>query len=258
MNTLGLYDKLFLILNQQLEQQKLLVKRGAIVDASVIQSSTRPRKVIKVQVQDRKEADIENSSTATESKPSNNTDSKEKNNVKKKKDEENPETTNPIEYSKDPDATWIVKGKKLTYGYKCHMAVDMHRGFIVGGHVTPANISDMNQLEAVLDESNLPAGIPILADKGYCSKKNRTLVNTKGFTDFIMYKKTRSTTLTPLERITNKLISKYRFKVEQGFGTLKRRFSFSRMRYIGLEKSHGDFMLKAMGFNILKAVRMVT
>jgi len=242
LNDLNLFERLFLIINNQLEKQKLLIKKGGIVDASVISSSRRPRKIIKTETVDRQEPDLEENA--------------KENPQVEETEEEKQEASNPIEYSSDTDAKWIVKGKKCYYGYKCHMSVDVNNGFILGGHITPANVSDMNQLDKVLESSNLPKGSPVFADKGYSSKKNRNLITDKGLTDFIMYKKSRNKQLTEIEKSLNKLISKYRYKVEQGFGTLKRRFNFSRMRYLGLQKCQGEFLLKAMCFNILKAVKL--
>jgi IS5 family transposase len=37
--------------------------------------------------------------------------------------------------------------------------------------------------------------------------------------------------------------------VEQGFGTLKRRYRFDRARYLGLIKTEMEFHLNAMAFN---------
>lgn len=52
----------------------------------------------------------------------------------------------------------------------------------------------------------------------------------------------------------NTLVSKVRFKVEQAFGTIKRRFKFRRASYFGTEKVLGQCTLKAIAFNLLKAV----
>jgi transposase, IS5 family len=45
---LGIYEKLFAEINRQIESHGLLVKEGAIVDATIVESSRRPRKVIEV------------------------------------------------------------------------------------------------------------------------------------------------------------------------------------------------------------------
>ncbi len=263
LNKLNLYDRLFLLINEQLEKQGLLVKQGVVVDASVIKSATRPRKVIRVQVKDREEPDIankcDNECEAENGSPSPDTssNSKEKNIQSSKDKDKSLKEEFSIEYSVDSDAKWIVKGKKAIYGYKSHISVDATNGFILGGHITPANVSDMNQLEAILDESALPTDIPVFADKGYSSNKNKRLIEEKGYLDFIMRKKPKNKDLTKVAKSFNKFISKCRYKVEQAFGTLKRRYNFTRMRYIGLDKCNADFKLKAICFNISKAVRMV-
>ena len=48
-----------------------------------------------------------------------------------------------------------------------------------------------------------------------------------------------------------------RFRVEQCFGTLKRKFYFSRSSYMGLDKTWGQFIAKAIAFNLKKALRQV-
>ena len=52
-------------------------------------------------------------------------------------------------------------------------------------------------------------------------------------------------------------VSKDRFRVEQSFGTLKRRFNFSRASYRTTIKVQAQFTLKAMCLNLLKAVNKV-
>ena len=98
-------------LNHQLERRGLLVREGAIVDASVVSSSRRPFKVIDVLPEDREEDDAEASEVT-------------------------------VSYSDDADAAWLRKGNRAYYGYKIHAATDSRDGFLLGGHVTPANRSD--------------------------------------------------------------------------------------------------------------------
>jgi len=45
-------------------------------------------------------------------------------------------------------------------------------------------------------------------------------------------------------------------KVEQAFGTMKRRFKFTRASYFGNEKVLGQCILKAIAFNLLKAINI--
>ena len=224
---LGLYEKLFEEIMKQLESKGLLVKEsnGAIVDATIIESSRRPRKVMEIMPEDRKEEKTDIPSTVT--------------------------------YSDDTDATWIKKGKRPYYGYKAHVSVDAKDGYVIGGHVTPANVADTTELERLVDASNLPQNSFVLADKGYASEKNRTILKEKGYTDGIMDRAARNKPLTVVQRIINRLISSVRYKVERSIGTLKRGYHFSRMRYKGLKKGNMEFLLNATAFNMKKAAAMV-
>ncbi|MCX5815170.1 MAG: IS5 family transposase [Proteobacteria bacterium] len=220
---LNLYEKLFDDINTQIESRGLIVKKGMIVDATIIESSRRPRKVINIMPEDRKEEETDMSSAIT--------------------------------YSDDSDAAWIKKGNRPYYGYKGHISVDAEEGFITGGHITPANISDTTEFEKLVNGS--PKGSVILADKGYASEKNRTVLANKKLKDGIMYKAARNKPLTHTQRIINRFISSVRYKVEQSIGTLKRGYHFFRMRYIGLKKGNMEFLLNAMAFNLKKAAAMI-
>ena len=223
----GLYKKLLSRINDQLEKMGILVKTGAIVDATLVTSARRPRKVIDVMPEDRKEEDAPD-------KPD-----------------------HQVSYSDDVEAAWVMKGKKPHYGYKVHMATDAIGGFILGGHATPANRADTVELERVLEELTLPSEAVVLADKGYCSRGNREMLKRRGFHDGIMEKAARKRPLGKESKGRNRLISRLRYIVEQGFGTLKRRYSFDRARYLGQTKTEMEFHLNAMAFNIKKAVGML-
>jgi len=222
-NTLKrLLDKL----NHQLERRGLLVREGAIVDASVVSSARRPLKVLDVLPEDREE----DSGDA-------------------------PDVT--ISYSADADAAWLRKGNRSYYGYKIHAATDSRDGFVLGGHATPANRSDTEEFVAVLDEIDVKAGGSVFADKGYSSHLNRYVLQVRGLADGIMYKAARNRELTPSEKSANRLVSSVRSKVERAFGTLKRGYGFFRSRYLGLAKVELEFLLNAMAFNLKKAVLKV-
>lgn len=225
---LDIYETLFTEINRQLAVKGLLVKEssGAIVDATIIESSRRPRKVMEIIPEDRKE--------------------------------EETETPPVITYSDDTDARWIQKGKKPYYGYKAHVSVDGKDGYIIGGHITPANTADTTELAELVNQLDLPHGSIVLADKGYASEKNRTILKEKNLTDGIMHKAVRNRPLTPIQTIINRLISSVRYKIEQSIGTLKRGYHFVRMRYLGLQKATMEFLLNAMAFNLKKAAARIS
>ena len=222
----GLDEKLFDMLGRQLQDHDLIVKRGVIVDASIIESSRRPRKtqtIEKLEGADGEETDYEVNTT----------------------------------YSDDLDAKWTIKAKKPYYGYKLHMSTDAERGFILGGHVTPANRADNRELMEVVKESKTPEGSMVMADKGYASTDNRCDLEENHITDGIMYKAARGRKLTAPEKLMNRVISGLRGKVERAFGTLKKDYGFSRTRYLGCAKVKLEFLLSAMAFNLKKAALMV-
>jgi len=220
---LGLEEILFKEINLQLEDLGLKVKNceGAVLDATIIESAARPKKQIEIQ-QDRKE---EKASKKME-----------------------------ISESKDPDSKWLKKGKKYYFGYKSFVAVDREKGFISKVHITPANISEVSQFPEIINGLKTKR---IYTDKGYTSSDNRKLIKEKKLKDGIMHKKTRGKNLTVWQKLKNKLISKKRYIVEQCFGTLKRRFKFRRASYIGIVKVKAQMYLKAICFNLLKAVKMI-
>jgi len=219
-------QKLFREINRQLEKIGLKVKEcsGAVVDATVIESSSRPNKVVKSMSNDREE-------DACDDAPK-----------------------NEIEYSKDPDATWLKKGKRYHFGYKAFVTTDSDDGYIENVHLTPANESEMGNLGNALGDVEPER---VYADKGYASKKNREYLKSRGIKDGILSKGARNRPLTAWEKRRNKLLSKVRFIVEQAFGTLKRRFNAGRARYLGLKKVTAEFRFKAICFNLLKAVNKV-
>ncbi len=174
------------------------------------------------------------------------------------RNEEKSEISAPvITYSDDTDANWIKKGNRAYYGYKGHISVDAKEGFILGGHITPASTADTTELERIINESGIPEGSFVLADKGYASDKNRSILADKGLIDGIMHRTYRNKPINTAQQIINRLISSLRYKVEQTIGTLKRGYQFLRMRYKGLKKGNMEFLLNAMAFNLKKAAAMI-
>ncbi|WP_207064100.1 transposase [Motiliproteus sp. SC1-56] len=157
--------------------------------------------------------------------------------------------------SADPDARWLKKGSRYFFGYKGFVTVEEKHGFIRGLHVTPANRAEVKELENAVRNAGTVKGL--YADKGYASKANRAWLNEQGITDGIMYNGSAAKPLDAIEKLTNRIISQVRWKVEQCFGTLKRRFGFSRSRYRTVERVESELYWKSICFNLLKAQRLL-
>lgn len=186
----GAYEKLFKKINDQLESKNIIVKSGAIVDASVIDTPLRLKgKTIHKATEDRKDnQEIE---------------------VKKEYAE-----------SVDKEGGWLKKRGKFHFGYKKHHVTD-EEGLVLGVVTTKASVNEITNLEEVIDSADLPEGIAFKADKGYQSKKNNDLLKKKKLKNHILKKAKKNKPLTKWERKFNKLIGKTRFKVERTLSSKK-------------------------------------
>ena len=156
--------------------------------------------------------------------------------------------------SKDEDAKWTIKNGHWHLGYKLHMRTN-EEGFVEQVDVTPANAADVNHLESVLDD--VPMNTVVYADKGYDSKYNRELLRERGLRDGIMRKSHRGCALSREDIERNKVLSKIRYRVEQSFAILHRKFHCKRASYFGLAKVKGQMQLKVMCLNLLKAANKI-
>lgn len=217
------FETLFSSINSQLEAHNIIVKKGVIVDASVVDTPLRPKGKANHKVtQDRAEETIE---------------------VKKDYAD-----------SVDKDGTWLKKRGKYHFGYKKHHVTDQE-GMVLGVLTTTASKNEISNLEDVLDTVTvaLPKGIPLKADKGYQSKKNEKLLKQRNLKNHILKKAVRNKPLTKWEKRFNKLIGKTRFKVERTFGGIKLWFKGGIARYRGIEKMHTQNLMEAMCYNLYRS-----
>jgi IS5 family transposase len=220
-------QKLLEMLNHQFETSGLLIKTGAIIDASVVASSRRPRKKINLLPEDRNEG-------------------------------ETPELgpKHQIEFSADTEANWIKKLGKTIYGYKAHVMMDASHGFYLGGHTTAANRFDGKKLGGLIEAIPLKEQTIIYADKAYWSAENKELLQAQDLADGLMKKAVRGKPLNEADQARNRLISSHRYKIERGFGTLKREYGLARARYLGAKKLNFEWAFSGLCFNVKKAVNL--
>lgn len=209
-------DSLLSMINKSLEAHELKLVNGKYVssDATLIQSSRRPKKVL----------------------------------------EENPaDKSIEVTYSDDKEATWLKKGDRLVYGYSASVITDK-AGLVETVVTFPANRSEMTRLEEVLEEANLKEGQVLLYDKGIDSQANKNLLKARGIKDGIMRKKPKGGSLSYWASLRNRLIGRRRFVVERTFGTLKRTYGLHRARYLGLNKVNAEVKIKSIAYNIKRGL----
>jgi len=223
--------QIFKAINQMFVEHGIIVKvaETAIVDATIITAAARPTNLIELEPEQEAEAEV----------------------VQAAESEVTQLEAVKVRQSADCDARWLKKGKQYFFGYRMH-AVSDEVGFVHAMHLTPANVAEVTQLEQALGSLRPKR---LFADKGYASKANRMILKNKGIKNGICYKASSYRALSRWQHRFNSLVCRSRWRIEQVFGTIKRRFQFTRARYMGLEKVEFEAFFKLMAYNSLKAIR---
>ncbi|EFU29717.1 IS5 family transposase [Segatella buccae] len=227
-----LYDAVLGKINRQLEEKGVIVKRGAIVDASITDTPRRPR--------GRKEYEV----------------------VEDRHEEDGRETSQEamlkevVKSNVDAEARWVKKMGKLHFSYKRHTVTD-ENGLVLAEETTAANESDIKYLETPLKKADLPQGTPVYADKGYDSAENRKTLGKMKLKSRIMHKGTMGKKVTKRQQRVNVAISKIRYKFERTFGSICRWFLGGVARYVGLSKTHAQHTMEAMAYSLYRALGII-
>jgi transposase, IS5 family len=153
---------------------------------------------------------------------------------------------------KDLDASWTVKHGKHYYGYKNHIKADNKSKLIDEFEVTPANISDNQILEELLDETD--CGQPIWADTAYYSEGIKKILKRKKIGCRINKRGARYVSLSPKQREANRIKSRIRVRVEHIFASMRNRVNGLRVRCIGLSRSTADITLQNLAYNMTRVI----
>ncbi len=149
----------------------------------------------------------------------------------------------------DEEAGFAQRRGKSFYGYKAHVGVDTS-GLVRKALLTPANIHDSTPADQLIcgDEGM------VIADKGYHSKKRRALLAKLGIKDGVMRRAGRGHPLSAKDRQRNRRLAPLRSGVERIFGTLKRTYGWTRVRYRGLAKNANHLFLLCTALNLRRAL----
>ena len=150
----------------------------------------------------------------------------------------------------DPDAAFAKQGDKTVYGYKAHVAVDRGSGLIRRAVLTPANVHDTGPADGLVmgDER------AVYADKAYATHARRRALKARGIKDRIMHRPNKHHPQLPYwQARRNALIRPIRAAIERTFGTWKRGYGYTRVRYFSLAANAIELQLKAIAFNLRRA-----
>ena len=156
---------------------------------------------------------------------------------------------------RDPDADWTYSGRgsRTHFGYKAHVGVDAGTGLVRKAELTSAKVYESEVAD------NLVSGDEgaVYADRAYESKRRRRWLRSMGINDRIMHRSHKHQSELPhWQKRRNELIDPRRKLVEKVFGTLKRSYGYSRVRYRGLERNAVEMCFKLMAYNFRKALRL--
>ena len=248
--------------NAQLQGHGLMVKHahGAVIDATLITAAARPKREVTLEEQPT-DQHTPDEYAPTKPTPANSADHSTATATTAAADAAitNAKTLNysvETSVSVDPDATWLKKGSKSTFGFRSYFTVDNHDGYVRGVHTAPANQSEFNHFKAGLAAADFTPK-RTYADKGFASQANRSHLRDNQIKSAIMHRAVKNKPLSERQKNANKRISKTRYIVEQCFGTLKRMFKMGRASYMGTMKVNGQMLLKAMCMNLLKAANKI-
>jgi IS5 family transposase len=216
----GLAGRVFAEVNRQIDGHGLILRRGTLIDASLIEAAVKRPKPPE--------------DTGTPAPDQARAPSKL------------------VKSDLDPDAAWTKKGGKRYFGYKGHVGVDQGSGIIRTQEFTPANVNDTVPADDLVcgDEA------AVYADQAYDTKKRRAALKKRGIKDRLMHRPNKHHGLTRWQERRNHAIAKRRAPVEQIFARLKCLCGWTRVRYRGLARNAVHFALLCTALNLKRLVTL--
>lgn len=217
----GLTDAAFAEIERQLERRGLLVKKGTLIDASLVaaQAVVPPKPA----------------SPADPVAP------------------DAPPPSQLVKSETDPDAGWTRRGRRRFFGYKAHVGVDQGSGLIRRAELTSAAVNDTVMGDRLIagDER------AVYADKAYDAHARRAQLRQRGIKYRIQRRANKHhPTLSDRETRRNVLIGRVRGRVETVWAFMKRIWGYRRVRYFNLLRNRTQFLLLCIAYNFNRMLRL--
>jgi IS5 family transposase len=209
----GLAERAFALVTSQIEASGFVLKRGSLIDASLVRSAVNPP-----------EPPAGPLPPDADGRPASKL------------------VRNPL----DPDAAWTRKENKYFFGYKMHLAMDQDSRIVRRLSFTPANVNESAAADALIcgDEA------AVYADKAYDQNARRKRLKKLKIRDGIMRRANKWHLMNRWMIHRNAVISHRRAPVESMFALLKRNYGFARARYRGLIRNACAFQLAVIAINL--------
>ena len=215
----GLAERAFTLITMQIEKSGFVLKRGTLIDASLVRSAVNPPE------------------PPERSLPP---------------DGDGRAASKLVKSPHDPEAAWTRKENKYFFGYKMHVGMDQDSRIIRRLEFTPANVNDTVVADALIcgDEAT------VYADKAYDTHARRARLKAMGIRDGIMRRNGRWHQIGSWAVRRNAVLRHRRAPVEPLFALFKRVYGFARARYRGLMRNATAFRLAATAINLQRWARM--
>jgi IS5 family transposase len=218
----GIVEKLFDKFLAMLENEGFIANEGSIIDASFVEV---PRQRNKKDDNDK----IKNNETP--------------------EGWERKENKNKLSH-KDLDARWTKKNNQTYYGYKDHVKVDKKSKLVTKFDVTSASVHDSQKLDDLLDEKD--KGKELYADSAYVGQEE--ILSKNEVINRIHEKGYKSRPLTDGQKLSNKVKSKTRARVEHVFGFIENSMNGSSIKTIGIERAKVNIGMMNLTYNFFRYV----
>lgn len=214
----GVAERAFAEITRQIETSGFVLKRGTLIDASLIPAAVNPPPPPRDPLPP--DADGRPASRLVPS---------------------------PL----DPDAGWTKKEGKHFFGYKVHVGMDQGSRIIRRMLVTPANVNESGPADALIcgDEKAVYAD-KAFTNKAFTNKARRARLRANGARDGIMMRANRWHKASRWMIKRNAIIAHRRAPIESWFAHLKHVCGFARSRYRGLMRNTVALHLAATVMNL--------
>lgn len=218
----GMVEKLFAHLDRQLDKYGIIVHKGKIVDASIVEVPLQRNS--RDENEDLKEGKI-------------------------------PDWDENKLRQKDTDAKWTRKNNTNYFGYKNHIKADSKTKLITGYKATAANVND-NQVIGELLTRKEDGGQCLWADSAYSSEAIEEMCLSKNIKSRIHQQGYRNRKLTEAQRQRNRKKSKIRARVEHIFGFMTNSMNEMYLQYRSLVRNRAAIGLMNLTYNLFRLVQL--
>lgn len=209
----GLDETLFAEMLRQIDARGLVLRRGTLIDASLIPAAVKPPRPPKDPLPPGPDGR---------------------------------EPSKLVNSERDADARWTKKGGKRYFGYKAHVGVDQGSAIIRRSKLTDAAVNDTVPADELISGDEKA----VYADQAYDKHERRAGLAALGIKPRLMFRPNKHHPLSERKKRFNGAVGRRRAPVEQVFARLKGIYGWARARYLGLARNHTHLRLLCLAMNL--------